>query len=208
MLLTPILLRIRFLAIECRAYCFSSLLFFQIDGLVGVGGDSGADLHGSLAELCLLVSAKTLFSAGGALSAVGSFKTTAQAGVAEVPVAAAVAGKLIDYVPHLGGLLVNMGLPGIGKVFAGKPGSGDDGWKFGDLERRRGVVRRHIIGGVGELRVTGHGSGGYGKPQKPLLLEELLHERPSSTDFRRRHGGFAGAKKNGTNVLLFVPGGQ
>ena len=58
------------------------LLLFEIDLLVGVFGDAGADLRGGLASLGHGVGVESLLRAGGALRAVIALIATAQAGVA------------------------------------------------------------------------------------------------------------------------------
>ena len=77
------------------------LLSRSID-LVLVARDAGADLRGRFAELGLLVCEEAFLGAGGALGAVQPFKATAQAGVAQGAVAAAVAGQLVGHAAHFG----------------------------------------------------------------------------------------------------------
>ena len=89
---------------------------FQIDLLVLVPGNGGADLRRLLAELGLLIGEEAFLGAGGALGPVQTFKTAAQAGVAQGPIAAAVAGKLVDHAADLSHLLINVLLPGISEV--------------------------------------------------------------------------------------------
>src|SRR5580704_10146085 len=98
---------------------FCLLLLFEIDLLVRVLSDAGADLGRRLSGLGHCVSVESLLRAGGALRPVVALEATAQAGVSQGAVAAAVAGKLVEHIPDLRGLLIDVHLPGIAEVFAG-----------------------------------------------------------------------------------------
>jgi len=140
-----------------------------------VTGDAGANLGRGLAEPGLLVGVKAFLRAGGALGAVQSLKATAQAGVAQRAVAAAVAGELISDVADLGNLLVDMHLPGITEVVAAEFCAGEDGRQRADLERGRGVVGGHVAGRVGPLRVAARGERKDGQAENPAIAERAKH---------------------------------
>jgi len=89
------------------------LLLFEIDGFEGVFFDGVADLGRSLSESSLLVGEDCFLGAGGALGAVQALKTAAQAGVSQGAVAPAIAGELIEHISDMGGLLIDVELPGI-----------------------------------------------------------------------------------------------
>jgi hypothetical protein len=97
-----------------------SLLLFEVDTLEFVALDGSADLGRRFAQFGLLVGEEAFFGAGGALRAVQALKAAAQAGMAKSTVAPAVAGELVEDVPDAGGLLVDVHLPGVLEVFAGK----------------------------------------------------------------------------------------
>ena len=82
--------------------------------------DGVANLGHGLAQLELPGGEEGLFGAGRALGTVQPLVATAQAGVAQRAVAAAVAGKLVEHVAHPGRLLVDVHLPGIAEVLAGQ----------------------------------------------------------------------------------------
>ena len=129
MLLNTILLLI-YVTDLCIGRLSAELLLFQIDRLIRMGCNSGADLHGGLTEPGLLVGIDAFLGAGGALRSVEGFKAAAQAGVAEVAVAAAIAWELVNYVAYLSRILIDMDLPRIAEAVTGKPGSGDDWRQF------------------------------------------------------------------------------
>jgi hypothetical protein len=91
----------------------SELLFFELDGLVLVAGDAGADFGWCSAQFGLLVDEEALFGASGAFGAMQALKAAAQAGVAEGAVAAAIAGELIGDAADFRHLLVHVHLPGV-----------------------------------------------------------------------------------------------
>jgi hypothetical protein len=95
-------------------------LLFEVDRFVLVAGDAGADLGGRFAQPGLLVGVEALLGAGGAFSAVERLKATAQAGVAQRAIAAAVAGQLVGHAADFGNVLVDMHLPGITEVGTGE----------------------------------------------------------------------------------------
>ena len=94
------------------------LLLIEIDGLVVVARDAGANLRGCPASFGLVVGVEAFLGAGGALGAVQVFIATVQAGVAEGAIAAAVAGQLIDDAGNLRGQLVDANLPVVAEVRA------------------------------------------------------------------------------------------
>ena len=59
-----------------------------------------------------LIGVIAFFGAGAAFGAMQVFKTTAQTGVPDGPVAAAVAGQLIQNTRNLGRILIDLHLPG------------------------------------------------------------------------------------------------
>jgi hypothetical protein len=128
----------------------------QVDLFIVVPCNGGADLGWLFAKLSLLISKKAFLGTGGALSPMQPFKTTAQAGVPESSVAAAVAGKLIQNAAHLGGLLINVFLPWIPEVLTGKLRSGQYRRKRTHFERSRGMISRNILSRIGPLSIA-HG---------------------------------------------------
>ena len=146
-------------------------------------GDGGANLDGGLAEFELRVGEEGLLGAGGALGAVQALVATAQAGVAESAVAAAVARELVEDVSDLDGLLIDVDLPGIAEVLAGELGAREDGGQGADLEGRGGVIGGNVVGGVGPLRVACRGDAKDNQTQDPTAVEELLHGEPSLDPF-------------------------
>ena len=122
-----------------------NLLLVEVDLLVVKSGNAGPDLRGSLAEPGLLVGVETFLGAGGTLGTVEALKATAQAGVAEGTVAAAVAWQLVDHAGDLCHLLVHVDLPRILEVFAGELRSRQD-WRQGaDFERGGGMIGGDIV---------------------------------------------------------------
>jgi len=128
--------------------CVPGSLFFEGDALVVVVGNGGADLGWRLAEFSLPIGDEALFGAGGALGAVESFKATAEAGVAKGAITTAVAGLLVEDAGDLGGLFVDVFLPGVAKVFSGQLGTREDRRQGSDFKGRGGVVGRDFVGGV------------------------------------------------------------
>ncbi len=118
----------------------------------------------------LPVGEEGLLGAGGALGAVQPLIATAQAGVAQGAVAAAVAGKLVEHVAHLGRLLVDVHLPGIAEVLAGQLRARQDRRQCAHLERGGGVVGRHIVGRVRPLRIAGCCDGEDSQTENPAAL--------------------------------------
>jgi hypothetical protein len=98
----------------------AELLLLEVDALVIVAGDARADLSGSLALFGQPVGVEAFLGARGALGAMQAFITTAQAGMAERAVTAAVAGKLVEDFSDPGRLLVDVNLPRILEVRAGQ----------------------------------------------------------------------------------------
>src|SRR3569833_126361 len=96
------------------------LLLFEGDLLVGVLGDAGADLGWGFAGLGHCIGVEGFLRACGALGTVVALVAATQAGVAAGAISPAVAGKLVDDVPDLGGLLVDVHLPGVLEVLAGE----------------------------------------------------------------------------------------
>jgi len=146
------------------------LLLLEVDAFVLVALDGGADLGRRLAQSGLLVGEKALFGAGGALGAVQAFEATAQTGMAQGPVTAAVARKLVEDIPNPGSFLVDVHLPGVLEVLTGEPRSGKDGRQGADLERRCRVIGRYLVRRVGPLRVACNGDGTNGDSQDPAEL--------------------------------------
>jgi hypothetical protein len=142
----------------------------EIDRFVLAALDAGADLSGRPALLRLLVRVEAFLGAGGARGSVQAFKATAQAGMAQGAVAAAVAGELVSDAAHLGDLLIYVALPGILKAGSGELGAMQDGRKRAHFQRRRGVIGGHVAGRVGELRVAGRSERGDGDGQGPAAL--------------------------------------
>jgi hypothetical protein len=124
------------------------LLLFKIDLLVSMLRNAGTDLRRCLSSFGHCVSVEGLLSASRALSAVIAFVATPQAGVAESPVAATVARELIEHSADLRGLLVDVYLPGILKVFASKLRTRKDWRESRDLQRSSRVVCRNFIGRI------------------------------------------------------------
>ena len=208
------------------SYLYSALLVFQVDGLVFVAVDGLADLGRRLAELGLLVSEQPFFGAGGALSAVQSLETTAQTRMTQGTVASAIAGELIRHVADFRHILIDVNLPRVPEVLASELVVGKDRRQGTDFERRGGMVRRNIVSGIRVLGITGDGEGKDTQCESPTALEKLLHRmslwvnsnwNPGFAEFLTRRGlvqirgsglGLQRTKKDGTNVLRFVPGGQ
>ena len=153
----------------------AGLLIFEDDGFVFVACDGGTDLGRGLAELGLLGGEEAFLGAGGALGAVEGLKATAETGVAECAVAAAVAGELVDDVADFSSLLVDVDLPGVAEVFAGELGAGEDGRKFRDLEWGGGMVGRDVVCGVGPLSVADGSGGGEQNGGEPAESRADLH---------------------------------
>ncbi len=109
----------------------AGLLLLQINTLVFVADDGGANLRGSFAQLCQLVGEEVLLGAVGTLSRVRGLIATVQAGVAQGAVAAAVAGKLVDHTADLDCLLMAMHLPRVAEMLAGE--------LFAEENRRQGA---------------------------------------------------------------------
>ena len=89
------------------------LLLFEVDGLIFVTGNGGADFGWCSAKFGLLVNEEAFFGASRAFGAMQALKAASQAGMAEGAIAAAVAGQLIGDAADFRHLLVNMYLPGI-----------------------------------------------------------------------------------------------
>jgi hypothetical protein len=190
-----------------------------------VARDGFPNLCWSLAKLGLLVSKEALFGAGGTLSAVQALKTTAQAGMAQGAVAAAIAGKLIGHAGDFGHLLVDMDLPGIAEVFAGELVTGKNRRESRDFERRGRMIGRNFVGRICKLGVaacgeredaecneaTVHGELFHGDLSR-LILSRFMASRESGSGKLRGNRledlAVSRTKKDGTNILLFVPGGQ
>lgn len=149
------------------------LLLFEVDLLVGVLHDAGANLRGSFACLGHCIGVKRLLRAGGALRAVVALVATAQAGVAQGAVAAAVARELVENVADLRGLLIDVRLPWVAEVLAVELGARQDGWQGADLERRGGMVSRHFLRGVSPLGVAGNGDSEDGETQDQAAVRNF-----------------------------------
>jgi len=160
---------------------FLFLLFFEVDRLEFVAGDALANLGRGLACFVLREGIEGFFGAGGTFRAVQTFIATAQAGVAESAIAAAVAGELVEQVADLRSLLIDMPLPGILEVLAGELCAGKDGRQGRHLQGCGWMVGGHVIGRVGPLGVAGGGKDKYAKRQNPTVPDQLLHEIPSRT---------------------------
>jgi hypothetical protein len=195
---------------------YQTSLLLEVDALVLMPRDSRANLLGRLSQLRLLVGVEAFLGAGRALGPVQRFEAAPQAGVAQGTVAAAVARELVDHTAHLGHLLIHVDLPGKAEILAGQLVSRHNRGQRGEFQRSRRMVGRHVnvIGGVGELGVAGHRGRGSDQSQNQPALDQVLHaklsqrkkafpEAPSASWI-----GLDCTKKDGTNVLLFVPGGQ
>ena len=147
-----------------------ALLLLEVDLLVGVLGNAGADLGRRFACFRHGVGVERLLRTGGALGAVIGLVTAAQASVAKRAVAAAVAGELVDHGSNLDSLLIDVHLPRILEMLAGQFGAGKDGRQCGDLERRRGVVRRNVFRGVRPLSIAGSGDSEHGDAQEQAAI--------------------------------------
>src|SRR5665213_2455331 len=99
------------------------LLFIEVDLLVLVTANRDPNLCRCLAQLCLLVGEESFLGAGRALCPVQPLEATAQAGVPQRAIAAAVAGQLVNNAADPDYLLVNVHLPWVTEVFPGKLGS-------------------------------------------------------------------------------------
>ncbi len=126
----------------------SSLLLFEVDALVLMAGDAGADLSGGLAGLGQAIGVEGFLSAGGALGSMQALVAATQAGVAQGAIAAAVAGQLIDDIANFDCLLIDVDLPGIAEVLTGEFGASEDGRQGADFERRGRVVSRNLVSRV------------------------------------------------------------
>jgi hypothetical protein len=135
-----------------------------------------AYLRGRLAEFCLLVCEQAFFGAGGALGAMQALETTAQAGVAQGAVAAAVAGKLIDNAADFGHLLIDVLLPVVLEVVPGQLVSGKDGRQGADFEWRGRVIRGNIVSGIGKLRIAGRSEREDAQCQEQSPMGKLFHQ--------------------------------
>ena len=122
-----------------------ALLLLQVDALVLAAADSGTNLGRGLASPGLAVGDEDLFGASGALSAVQPLETTPETGVAQSPIAAAIAWKLKDHIPYLGCLLINVDLPGVAEVLTGELGTGKDRRQRAQFERSGLVICRNIV---------------------------------------------------------------
>src|ERR1035437_10339010 len=161
--------------------CFAAarLLLLQIDALVLVADNGGANLRGSLAQLGLLVSKEAFLGAVGTLRAVRGLIATVQAGVAQGAVATAIAGKLIDHAADLDRLLITVDLPWIAEVFAGEFLAGKNRRQGAHLERRGGMVGRNIVGRVRPLCIAGSGNGTDSQSENPAALHPVVrHKTP------------------------------
>ena len=104
--------------------------------------------------------------------------------MAKGTVATAVARKLVYDVADLGGLLIDVDLPGILEVLAAELCAREDWRQRGDLQWSRGVVGRNFIGRIGPLRVANGGEGGDGDAKNQFAIEghlrmcSLAHFRP------------------------------
>ena len=92
----------------------------QVDLLPVAAFNSGANLVRSPAFARHLIRVIAFFGAGSAFGAMQVFKTTAQTGMADGPVAATIAGQLIQDTGNLGSILIDLHLPGQLKIDAGQ----------------------------------------------------------------------------------------
>src|SRR6185437_6463080 len=95
--------------------------------------DPCTDLRRRLAQLRLLVGVEAFLGAGGALSPVQALEAAPQACVPERPVAAAVAGQLVQHAAHARRVTINVRLPGIAEAVACELRSMEDRRKHADL---------------------------------------------------------------------------
>ena len=103
-----------------------------------------------------LIRVIAFFGAGSAFGAMQVFKTTAQAGVADGPVAAAVAGQLIQDTGNLGRILIDLHLPGQLKIDAGQLLAVQNRWQLCVCWRWRRVECRKIDGRIGPFGMAGN----------------------------------------------------
>src|SRR5271156_518459 len=85
----------------------------QVDALKLLAHHTLTNLLHRLAFERHLVGVIPLFGAGRTLCTVQSLKTTVQTGVPQVPVAAAIAGQLVQHIGDLGSIRIDSLLPGI-----------------------------------------------------------------------------------------------
>jgi hypothetical protein len=159
--------------------CDFSLLLLQVDGFVVVPRDADANLDWRLTLLGQAVGVERFFGTGGALGAVKPLIATAQAGVAKSPIAAAVAGKLVEDVADFARLLIDVNLPGITEILAGQLGAGEDGRQSADLQGCGGVIGGNFVCRIGPLGIAGEGESKDGKKQAPTILGARDHKTNS-----------------------------
>ena len=154
-------------------------MLLEIDGFVVVPGDAGANLRGRLTLLCQAVGVERFLGTRGALGAVQTLVATAQAGVAKSPIAAAVAGKLVEDVADFARLLIDVHLPGITEILAGQLGAGEDGRQSAYLQGCGRVIGGNFVCRIGPLGIAGEGDSKDGKKQAPTLLGARDHKTNS-----------------------------
>src|ERR1035437_22880 len=159
--------------------CFAAarLLLLQINALVLVADNGGANLSRSLAQLGLLVSKEAFLGAVGTLRAVRGLIATVQASVAQGAGAAAIARKLVDNAADLDRLLISVHLPRIAKVFASKLLAGENRRQGAHLERRGGMVGGNIVGRVRPLCIAGRGNGTGSQSENPAALHPVVRHK-------------------------------
>ncbi len=137
--------------------------------------DGRANLRRGLAQLGLLVGEKSLLGADVALGRVRGLIATAQAGVAQGTVTAAIARQLINDATNLGSQLIGMQLPGVTEVFARQLRAVEYRRQCVDVERRRGVISGNVVRRVGPLRITGRGERENSQAPRPTGCDRIFH---------------------------------
>src|SRR5208283_4319151 len=155
-----------------------TLLLFEVDLFVLVASDAGADLGGRPSGLGLEIGVEAFGGADVALGAVDGLVAAMQAGVAEGPVAAAVARQLINDARDLRRQLIGAHLPVVAEVRSLELRAVEDGRNGLDVERRGRVIGRNVFGRVRPLRIAGGGECGDGQTKDPAAVDRVTHEAP------------------------------
>ncbi len=116
----------------------------QVDLLPIAAFDAGADPCWSPAFARHLIGVIALFSAGPTFGAMQILETTAEAGVSDGPVAAAIAGQLIQDAGDLGCILVDLHLPRQLEVRSSQLFPAKNGRELGVCRRRSRVECRDV----------------------------------------------------------------
>ena len=112
-----------------------ALFLAQVDGLVLMAGDAGANLRRRPAGLGFVIGVETFSGADVAFGGVRCLVATMQAGVSEGAIAAAVARELVDDAGDLRGQLIDANLPVIAEVRARQLSSVKNGRQCVNIER-------------------------------------------------------------------------